>query len=188
MVAKDRDPARLVATWYMGMTISHHPAIRSAAVHERSWRGLRHRGNPDEVVEHIAAFAAVGVLQMQLDFLDFQRPDSLDPFLADVLPHCTAGSPHRLGAPNNRAAASGELRGSERWRGTASGVASLTTSGTHWERRLNIGCRSSGQRGSRRNSLDDARAHRRRQNASKRESGRKEELFVLGRSAFATAC
>jgi alkanesulfonate monooxygenase SsuD/methylene tetrahydromethanopterin reductase-like flavin-dependent oxidoreductase (luciferase family) len=46
-------------------------------------------GNPDEVAAQIAAFAAVGVRHMQLNFLDFPRTDSLDLFLADVLPRFT---------------------------------------------------------------------------------------------------
>jgi alkanesulfonate monooxygenase SsuD/methylene tetrahydromethanopterin reductase-like flavin-dependent oxidoreductase (luciferase family) len=85
-----RDPDEIVPTCYMGVTVSHDPA---KLVRRRSMghRGEVHviSGNPDEVAEQIAAFAAVGVRHMQLNFLDFPRMDSLDLFLSDVFPRFT---------------------------------------------------------------------------------------------------
>ncbi len=82
-----RDTNEIVPTCYMGVTVSHDPAN---LVRRRSMghRGEVHviSGNPDEVTEQIAAFAAVGVRHMQLNFLDFPRTDSLDLFLSEVFP------------------------------------------------------------------------------------------------------
>ena len=82
-----RDPEAIVPTCYMGITVSHD---EERLVRRRS---MSHRGdvqvisgNPDEVAAQIEAFAAVGVRHMQLNFLDFPRADSLDLFLAEVLP------------------------------------------------------------------------------------------------------
>jgi len=46
-------------------------------------------GDPEEVAAQIEAFVLVGVRHMQLNFLDFPRTDSLDLFLAEVLPRFT---------------------------------------------------------------------------------------------------
>jgi alkanesulfonate monooxygenase SsuD/methylene tetrahydromethanopterin reductase-like flavin-dependent oxidoreductase (luciferase family) len=85
-----RDPDTIVPTCYMGMTVSNDS---KQLVRRRSMghRGEVHviSGNPDEVAAQIASFAAVGVRHMQLNFLDFPRTDSLDLFLAEVLPHFT---------------------------------------------------------------------------------------------------
>jgi len=82
-----RNPEEVVPTCYMGVTVSHDPA---KLVRRRSMahRGEVHviSGDPEEVTEQIAAFAAAGVRHMQLNFLDFPRTDSLDVFLNDVLP------------------------------------------------------------------------------------------------------
>ena len=85
--AIERAPDAIVPTCYMGVTVSYDS---SQLVRRRSMshRGEVHviSGNPDEVVAQIAEFAAVGVRHMQLNFLDYPRTDSLDLFLADVLP------------------------------------------------------------------------------------------------------
>jgi alkanesulfonate monooxygenase SsuD/methylene tetrahydromethanopterin reductase-like flavin-dependent oxidoreductase (luciferase family) len=85
-----RDPEAIVPTCYMGVTVSYdsQQLVRRRSM---SHRGDVHviSGNPDEVAAQIAAFAAVGVRHMQLNFLDFPRTDSLDLFLADVLPRFT---------------------------------------------------------------------------------------------------
>jgi alkanesulfonate monooxygenase SsuD/methylene tetrahydromethanopterin reductase-like flavin-dependent oxidoreductase (luciferase family) len=82
-----RDPDQIVPTCYMGVTVSHDPAklVRRRSM---SHRGEVHviSGNPDEVTEQIAAFAAVGVRHMQLNFLDFPSTDSLELFFSDVYP------------------------------------------------------------------------------------------------------
>jgi alkanesulfonate monooxygenase SsuD/methylene tetrahydromethanopterin reductase-like flavin-dependent oxidoreductase (luciferase family) len=82
-----RDPASIVPTIYMGLTVSHD-AERLVRRRSMNHRGEVHviSGNPDEVTEQIEAFAAVGVRHMQLNFLDFPRTDSLQVFLAEVLP------------------------------------------------------------------------------------------------------
>jgi alkanesulfonate monooxygenase SsuD/methylene tetrahydromethanopterin reductase-like flavin-dependent oxidoreductase (luciferase family) len=43
-------------------------------------------GNPDEVSAQIARFAALGVRQIQLNFLDFPRTDGIDLFFSEVFP------------------------------------------------------------------------------------------------------
>src|SRR5262245_4598167 len=82
-----RNPAGIVPTCYMGMTVSRDP---TKLVRRRSMghRGEVHviSGDPDQVAQQITAFADVGVRHMQLNFLDFPRTDSLDLFLSDVLP------------------------------------------------------------------------------------------------------
>jgi alkanesulfonate monooxygenase SsuD/methylene tetrahydromethanopterin reductase-like flavin-dependent oxidoreductase (luciferase family) len=85
-----RDPDAVVPTCYMGVTVSHDPTqlVRRRAMNHR---GEVHviSGNPDQVAAQIAAFAAVGVRHMQLNFLDFPRTNSLDLFVTDVLPRFT---------------------------------------------------------------------------------------------------
>lgn len=85
--AVGRDPAAIVPTCYMGISISHDPArlIRRRVM---GHRGEVHviSGDPDAVTAQIEAFAAAGVRLMQLNFLDFPRTDGLDLFLTDVLP------------------------------------------------------------------------------------------------------
>jgi alkanesulfonate monooxygenase SsuD/methylene tetrahydromethanopterin reductase-like flavin-dependent oxidoreductase (luciferase family) len=85
-----RDPAAIVPTCYMGISLSHDPKqlIRRRAM---GHRGEVHviSGNPDEVTEQIAQFAGVGVRHMQLNFLDFPRTDGIELFLTDVLPRFT---------------------------------------------------------------------------------------------------
>jgi Luciferase-like monooxygenase len=82
-----RDPAEIVPTCYMGVTVSHD-ATKLVRRRSMAHRGEVHviSGNPDEVAEQIVAFVAVGVRHMQLNFLDFPRSDSLDLFLSDVFP------------------------------------------------------------------------------------------------------
>lgn len=82
-----REPAEIVPTCYMGVTVSHDATKlvrRRSMAHRREVHVIS--GNPDEVAEQIAAFVAVGVRHMQLNFLDFPRTDSLDLFLSDVFP------------------------------------------------------------------------------------------------------
>jgi alkanesulfonate monooxygenase SsuD/methylene tetrahydromethanopterin reductase-like flavin-dependent oxidoreductase (luciferase family) len=82
-----RDPAEIVPTCYMGISLSRDPTklIRRRVM---GHRGEVHviSGDPDEVAAGIEAFAAVGVRLMQLNFLDFPRTDGLELFLSDVLP------------------------------------------------------------------------------------------------------
>lgn len=87
-----RDPAAIVPTCYMGITVFHDPA-RLVRRRFMGHRGEVHviSGNPDEVTAQIEAFAAVGVRHMQLNFLDFPRTESLDLFLSDVLPRFGTG-------------------------------------------------------------------------------------------------
>jgi alkanesulfonate monooxygenase SsuD/methylene tetrahydromethanopterin reductase-like flavin-dependent oxidoreductase (luciferase family) len=82
-----REAEEVVPTCYMGVTVSHDP-VKLVRRRSMSHRGEVHviSGNPEEVTEQIAAFAAAGVRHMQLNFLDFPRTDSLDLFLNDVLP------------------------------------------------------------------------------------------------------
>jgi alkanesulfonate monooxygenase SsuD/methylene tetrahydromethanopterin reductase-like flavin-dependent oxidoreductase (luciferase family) len=82
-----RDPAAIVPSCYMGLSISRAPdrLIRRRFM---GHRGEVHvvSGDPDEVAAQLAAFADAGVRQMQLNFLDFPRTESLDLFVAEVLP------------------------------------------------------------------------------------------------------
>ncbi|MDQ2785587.1 MAG: LLM class flavin-dependent oxidoreductase [Chloroflexota bacterium] len=85
-----RDPAAIVPTCYMGISLSHDPEqlIRRRTM---GHRGEVHviSGDPDAVTAQIEAFAAVGVRHMQLNFLDFPRTDGIELFLAAVLPRFT---------------------------------------------------------------------------------------------------
>jgi alkanesulfonate monooxygenase SsuD/methylene tetrahydromethanopterin reductase-like flavin-dependent oxidoreductase (luciferase family) len=96
-----RNPAEILPTCYMGITVSHDP---SKLVTRRSMgpRGEVHviSGAPDEVTRQIEAFADAGVRHMQLNFLDFPRTDSLALFLSDVLPRFSRGS--NLGRSNHQ--------------------------------------------------------------------------------------
>ncbi len=82
-----RDPAAIVPTCYMGLSLSHDP---TKLIRRRSMghRGEVHviSGNPDEVTAQIEDFAVAGVRLMQLNFLDYPRTEGLELFLADVLP------------------------------------------------------------------------------------------------------
>lgn len=82
-----RDPQEIIPTCYMGISLSHNPE-RLIRRRTMGHRGEVHvvSGNPNEVTEQIAQFAAVGVRHMQLNFLDFPRTDGIELFLADVLP------------------------------------------------------------------------------------------------------
>ena len=83
-----RDPQEIVPTCYMGISLSHDPE-RLIRRRTMGHRGEVHviSGNPAEVTEQIAQFAAVGVRHMQLNFLDFPRTEGIELFLTDVLPH-----------------------------------------------------------------------------------------------------
>ena len=85
-----RDPAEMVPTCYMGLSISHDPA-RLIRRRFMGHRGEVHviSGNPDEVVTQIEEFSAAGVRLMQLNFLDFPRTEGLELFLSGVLPRFT---------------------------------------------------------------------------------------------------
>jgi alkanesulfonate monooxygenase SsuD/methylene tetrahydromethanopterin reductase-like flavin-dependent oxidoreductase (luciferase family) len=82
-----RDPAAIVPTCYMGISLSHDPA-RLIRRRSMGHRGEVHvvSGDPDEVTAGIASFAAAGVRLMQLNFLDYPRTEGLELFLSDVLP------------------------------------------------------------------------------------------------------
>ncbi len=82
-----RDPAAIVPTCYMGISVSHDPA-RLIRHRTMGHRGAVHviSGDPDAVTAQIAEFAAIGVRHMQLNFLDFPRTDGLELFLTGVLP------------------------------------------------------------------------------------------------------
>ena len=82
-----RDPAAIVPSCYMGLTVSHDPD-RLVRRRFMGHRGEVHvvSGDPDEVTAQLAAFADAGMRHMQLNFLDFPRTDSLDLFLSDILP------------------------------------------------------------------------------------------------------
>jgi alkanesulfonate monooxygenase SsuD/methylene tetrahydromethanopterin reductase-like flavin-dependent oxidoreductase (luciferase family) len=85
-----RDPATITPTYYAGVSIARDPArlVRRPAV---SYRPDMHflSGDPDEVTAQLAEFAALGVAEVQLNFLDFPRTESLDLFLGEVLPRFT---------------------------------------------------------------------------------------------------
>ena len=82
-----RDPASIVPTCYMGISVSHDPdkLIRRPPVQGRPDMFVI-SGDPDAVTAQIEAFAALGVRHMQINFLDFPRTDGLDLFLRAVLP------------------------------------------------------------------------------------------------------
>jgi len=98
-----RNAEDIVPTCYMGVTVSRDPA-RLVRRRSMGHRGEVHviSGDPDEVAQQIAAFAAAGVRHMQLNFLDFPRTDSLDLFLAEVLPRFGAGPATRNAGPSAR--------------------------------------------------------------------------------------
>jgi alkanesulfonate monooxygenase SsuD/methylene tetrahydromethanopterin reductase-like flavin-dependent oxidoreductase (luciferase family) len=85
--ALGRDPAAIVPSCYMGLSVSREPA-RLIRRRTMGHRGEVHviSGDPDEVTTQIAAFAAAGVRHMQLNLLDFPRTESLDLFRTEVLP------------------------------------------------------------------------------------------------------
>ena len=85
--AVGRDPASILPTCYMGLTVSHDPT-RLVRRRTMGHRGEVHviSGNPDEVTAQLEAFVRAGVRHMQLNFLDFPRLDSVELFLTDVLP------------------------------------------------------------------------------------------------------
>jgi len=86
--ALGREPVAIVPSCYMGLSISRDPA-RLTRRRFMGHRGEVHvvSGTPEEVVPQLVAFANVGVRHMQLNFLDFPRTESLDLFVAEVLPH-----------------------------------------------------------------------------------------------------
>lgn len=85
-----RDPAEIVPTCYMGISVSRDPAklIHHPPVQSRPDMYVI-SGNPDEAAAQIEEFAAIGVRHMQLNFLDYPRTDGLELFLSDVLPRFT---------------------------------------------------------------------------------------------------
>ena len=82
-----RNPAAIVPSCYMGISLSREPA-RLIRRRFMGHRGEVHvvSGDPDEVTAGIAAFAAAGVRHLQINFLDFPRTESLDLFVSEVLP------------------------------------------------------------------------------------------------------
>jgi alkanesulfonate monooxygenase SsuD/methylene tetrahydromethanopterin reductase-like flavin-dependent oxidoreductase (luciferase family) len=85
--ALGRDPAAIVPSCYMGLSVSRDPA-RLIRRRTMGHRGEVHvvSGDPDEVAAQLADFAAAGVRHMQLNFLDFPRTEGLELFLTEVLP------------------------------------------------------------------------------------------------------
>ncbi len=86
--ALGREPVAIVPSCYMGLSISRDPA-RLTRRRFMGHRGEVHvvGGSPEKVVPQLVAYANVGVRHMQLNFLDFPRTESLDLFVAEVLPH-----------------------------------------------------------------------------------------------------
>ena len=86
--AVGRDPAAIVPSCYMGLSISRNPE-RLITRRFLGHRGDVHviSGDPEAVVSQIADFAAAGVRHMQINFLDFPRTEGLELFVNEVLPH-----------------------------------------------------------------------------------------------------
>lgn len=82
-----RDPQTIKATYFAGGTITRDPerAIRKLPVSLGRPEFLL-SGTPDEVCAKIEALAAVGVEQIQFNFLDFPGTESIELFLGEVLP------------------------------------------------------------------------------------------------------
>lgn len=82
-----RDPAAIVPTCYMGISVSRDPA-RLIRRRTMGHRGAVHviSGDPEAVTAQIEAFAAAGVRLMQLNFLDYPRTEGIELFLSEVLP------------------------------------------------------------------------------------------------------
>lgn len=82
-----RDPATIKATYFAGGNITHDPA---RAIHRLPVPLGRPEfllsGSPDEVCTKIEQLAAVGVEQVQFNFLDFPGTESIELFLGEVLP------------------------------------------------------------------------------------------------------
>ncbi len=83
-----RDEDAIVPTYYAGISLSNDPSrvIRRPPIVYRPDEMFVLHGNPDEVSAQIEQFAALGVRQMQLNFLDFPRTDGIDLFFSEVLP------------------------------------------------------------------------------------------------------
>jgi len=82
-----RDPATIVPSCYMGLTVGFDER-RLVRRRHMGHRGEVYvvAGTPDEVAAQLQAFATAGVRHMQLNFLDFPRLDSLELFVREVLP------------------------------------------------------------------------------------------------------
>jgi alkanesulfonate monooxygenase SsuD/methylene tetrahydromethanopterin reductase-like flavin-dependent oxidoreductase (luciferase family) len=83
-----RDPASIVPTCYMGISLSNNPnkLIRRPPVQGRPDMFVI-SGNAEKVTAQIEAFARVGVRHMQLNFLGFPDiAEGLGLFLSDVRP------------------------------------------------------------------------------------------------------
>ena len=82
-----RDPASIKATYFAGGNITHDPA---RAIHRLPIPLGRPEfllsGSPDEVCAKIERLAAVGVQQIQFNFLDCPGTESIELFLNEVLP------------------------------------------------------------------------------------------------------
>lgn len=85
--AVGRDPAAIVPSCYMGLSISRNPE-RLITRRFLGHRGEVHvvSGDPEAVAAQIADFAAAGVRHMQINFLDFPRTEGLELFVNEVLP------------------------------------------------------------------------------------------------------
>ena len=90
--AVGRDPAAIVPTCYLGISLSDDPE-RLIRRRFMGHRGEVHviSGDADAVAAGIAAFAAAGARYAQLNFLDFPRTEGIERFLAAVLPRFERG-------------------------------------------------------------------------------------------------
>jgi alkanesulfonate monooxygenase SsuD/methylene tetrahydromethanopterin reductase-like flavin-dependent oxidoreductase (luciferase family) len=86
-----RDFARITPTYYGGISVAADPArvLRRPPANFRPDMYVI-GGTPDEVVARLERFAALGVAQVQLNFLDYPATDGLELFLAKVLPRFRA--------------------------------------------------------------------------------------------------
>jgi alkanesulfonate monooxygenase SsuD/methylene tetrahydromethanopterin reductase-like flavin-dependent oxidoreductase (luciferase family) len=82
-----RDPATVVPTCYVNVTVSRDPA-KLVRTRSMTGRGAVHvmSGDADEVTVQMEDFARAGVRLLQLNFLDYPHTHSLELFVAEVLP------------------------------------------------------------------------------------------------------
>ena len=86
-----RDPDEITPSYYAGITVSHDPAKLVRRLPFGNYRQMHAiAGDPDEVAAQLEEFARIGARLVQINFLDFPRPDSLDLFLREVLPRFTS--------------------------------------------------------------------------------------------------
>ncbi len=83
-----REPDAIVPTYYAGISVSHDlsKVIRRPPISYRADEMFVLHGTPDEVSAQIEQFIALGVRQIQLNFLDFPRTEGLELFFSEVFP------------------------------------------------------------------------------------------------------